>query len=98
MSPPRQSYENTFRPADIGSAEPERRKQEMSEAARDLRAAERVQANKTAKLKALRLEREEADRLAKEAAAAAVPAKKKAAPRAKKKVEPTGVRRGHGSA
>lgn len=98
MSPPRQSYDNTFRPADAGSEQPERRKQEMSEAARDLRAAERVQAGKTAKLKALRLEREEVERLAKEAAAAAIPAKKKAAPRAKKKVEPTGVRRGHGSA
>jgi hypothetical protein len=96
MSPPRQSHENVVRKAEAGFEQPERRKAELSEAARDLRAAERVQANKTAKLRAMRLEREETERVAKEAAA--VPAKKKAPSRPKKKAEPTGVRRGHGSA
>ena len=95
MSPPRQSSANALRQAEAGFEQPERRKQELSEAARDLKAAERVQAAKTAKLKALRLQKEEAERLALEAAPKPV---KKTPSRAKKKPEKPVVRWGTGSA
>jgi len=96
MNVPRSPRENVLRQAEAGFELPERPKQELSEAARDLRAAERARADKTSRLKAMRMEKEEAERIAKEAVV--VPVKKKPTASAKKKVEPAKLRRGHGSA
>jgi len=97
MNVPRSPRESVLRQAEAGFEQPpERQKQELSEAARDLRAAERARADKTSRLKAMRIEKEEAERIAKEAAD--VPVKKKPTASAKKKIEPAKLRRGHGSA